>query len=239
VTKLRDTKILEISATLPEPGLAQQFVNYVADETVKLSRGESAVADREIIGEAERLASEAQQRLDRAQEAVCGKLGAGTDRGHAAGDRSGRGPSRKDRSVVDGIRARISRSTSRRPSSQANCPACGRGRRSSKSERWIWKGASKRRAHRLHVEVRNGKGSDAEVKMAQTASESLAARLRDLRATAGTRGERLRVIDPGIVPQRPSSPNVLLNVFAALLLTVIALGAYLTVSFSYQRRREA
>ena len=77
---------------------------------------------------------------------------------------------------------------------------------------------------------------DAEVKMAQTASESAAARLRELRATAGTRGERLRVIDPGVVPQRPSSPNVALNVLVALLVALIVLAAYLTVSFSYQRR---
>ena len=78
---------------------------------------------------------------------------------------------------------------------------------------------------------------EAEVKMAQTASESSAARLRDLRATAGTRGERLRVIDPGVVPQRPSSPNVALNVLVALLLTLILLVAYFTISFSYSRRR--
>ena len=63
VTKLRDTKILEISATLTDPGLAQQFVNYVADETVKLSRGESAATDREMIGEAERQAAEAGSRV--------------------------------------------------------------------------------------------------------------------------------------------------------------------------------
>ena len=61
--------------------------------------------------------------------------------------------------------------------------------------------------------------------MSQTATESSAARLRELRATAGTRGERLRVIDPGIVPQRPSSPNVALNVLGALLITLVALIA--------------
>jgi len=70
VTKVRDTKILEISATLPEPALAQQFVIYVAEETVKLSRGESAVADREVMGEAERQAADAQERLERAQQAL-------------------------------------------------------------------------------------------------------------------------------------------------------------------------
>ena len=49
--------------------MAQQFVNYVAEETVKLSRGESAATDREVTGEAERQATEAGQRLERAQQA--------------------------------------------------------------------------------------------------------------------------------------------------------------------------
>jgi uncharacterized protein involved in exopolysaccharide biosynthesis len=47
------------------------------------------------------------------------------------------------------------------------------------------------------------------------------------------------VIDPGVVPQRASSPNIALNVVAALLLTLIALAAYLTVAFSYGRQRAA
>jgi uncharacterized protein involved in exopolysaccharide biosynthesis len=47
------------------------------------------------------------------------------------------------------------------------------------------------------------------------------------------------VIDPGIVPQRPSSPNIPLNVIAALLLTLVGLAAYMTISFSYLKRRAA
>ena len=39
-----------------------------------------------------------------------------------------------------------------------------------------------------------------------------AGRLLESRATAGTHAEQLRIIDPGIVPQRPSSPNISLNV---------------------------
>ena len=42
---------------------------------------------------------------------------------------------------------------------------------------------------------------------------------------------RLRLIDPGIVPQRPSSPNIPLNVFAALLFGAVASVLYLSVAF--------
>jgi succinoglycan biosynthesis transport protein ExoP len=238
VTKIRDTKILEISATLPEPALAQQLVNYIAEETVKLSRGESAATDREVIGEAERQAAEAQQRLDRAQQGLVA---------NAAREPSGALQPRIEsdvdllekvhQSLIDArsdIAEYQEKADFARELPGLRARAAELEKRAGELEKGIEQKsalASQRAAERQRLEV--------EVKMAQTASESSAARLRDLRATAGTRGERLRVIDPGIVPQRPSSPNVALNVFAALLLTLVALVAYLTVLFSYQRRRAA
>jgi capsule polysaccharide export protein KpsE/RkpR len=238
VAKLRDTKILEISVTLPEPELAQQFVNYVAEETVKLSRGENAASDREVIGEAERQSTEARQRLERAQQAWSENsarepIGALQPRIEADVDLL----EKIQQSLME-VRGEISEDqenaawASQLPGLRAK--AAELEKRAAALEKGIEEKsvqASRRNASRQTL--------DAEVKIAQAASESLAAKLRDLRATAGTRGERLRIIDPGIVPQRPSSPNVLLNVLAALLLTMIALAAYLTISFSYRRRRQA
>jgi uncharacterized protein involved in exopolysaccharide biosynthesis len=43
-------------------------------------------------------------------------------------------------------------------------------------------------------------------------------------------------MDPGIVPQRPSSPNVPLNVAAALLVALAASIIYLSVAFVSRRR---
>jgi uncharacterized protein involved in exopolysaccharide biosynthesis len=238
VTKIRDTKILEISVTLPEPLLSQQLVNYIAEKTVLLSRGESAATDREVIGEAERQAAEAQKELERTQKAWAANAalepsGALQPQIEAAVDllakvRQSSIDARGDIAEyqekaeyareLPGLRARARELEKRAAELDADI--------AQKSSL-----ASRRAAERQRLEV--------ELKMAQTASESSAARVRDLRATAGTRGERLRVIDPGIVPQRPSSPNVFLNVLAALLLTWIALFGYLTVSFSYRRRRTA
>jgi uncharacterized protein involved in exopolysaccharide biosynthesis len=45
------------------------------------------------------------------------------------------------------------------------------------------------------------------------------------------------MIDPGIVPRRPSSPNLPLNVLAALLLALVASVVYLAMRFSYARPR--
>jgi uncharacterized protein involved in exopolysaccharide biosynthesis len=238
VNKLRDTKILEISATLPEPELAQQFVNYVAEETVKLSRGESAATDREVIGEADRQATEAQQRLDRAQQASVA---------YAAREPNGslQPQIEADVDLLEKIHQSLMEARSdiaeyqekadyARELPGLRAKAAELDKRAAELEKGIERKsalASQRQAERQKLDV--------EMKMAQTASESSSARLRELRATAGTRGERLRVIDPGVVPQRPSSPNIALNVLIALLLTLMALAAYLTVSFSYRRRPAA
>jgi capsule polysaccharide export protein KpsE/RkpR len=75
-----------------------------------------------------------------------------------------------------------------------------------------------------------------ELTVAQKAYETDTARVREMRATAGTHAEQLRVIDPGIVPQRPSSPKIRLNVAAALLVALVAALVYLSVAFVYRRR---
>lgn len=50
-------------------------------------------------------------------------------------------------------------------------------------------------------------------------------------------GEQLTIIDPGVVPERPSSPNVSLNVVAALLLGLLFPVAYLAVEMGVQQQR--
>jgi succinoglycan biosynthesis transport protein ExoP len=236
VNKVRDTKILEISATLAEPELAQKFVNYVADETVKLSRGESAATDREVIGEADHQSTEAQDRLARAQQA----WSAYTSREPAGALQP---QIEADVDLLEKIHQSLMEARAdiaeyqEKPDFARELPglrakAVELEKRSAELEKEIERKsalASKRAAERQKLDV--------EMKMAQTATEASAARLREMRATAGTRGERLRVIDPGVVPQRPSSPNIALNVLAALVLTLVGLLAYLTISFSYSRRR--
>ena len=48
-----------------------------------------------------------------------------------------------------------------------------------------------------------------------------------------------KLIDPGIVPERPSSPNLPLNVVAALLLGLVLPILFLTLEMSFQDRRAA
>jgi uncharacterized protein involved in exopolysaccharide biosynthesis len=78
---------------------------------------------------------------------------------------------------------------------------------------------------------------DAERKAGQAALAAMEARLRDARGETGFRGERLKIIDPGIVPERPSSPNLPLNLAVALLAGLVLPILYLTLEMSFQGRR--
>ena len=62
-------------------------------------------------------------------------------------------------------------------------------------------------------------------------------RLGDVRAAAGYRGERLSIIDAGVVPERPSWPNVPLNVSAAFLISLLASVVWVTLEFSRSLHR--
>jgi len=50
-------------------------------------------------------------------------------------------------------------------------------------------------------------------------------------------GEQLTIIDPGVIPERPSSPNVPLNIAAALLLGLLFPLAYLAVEMNLHQQR--
>lgn len=55
--------------------------------------------------------------------------------------------------------------------------------------------------------------------------------------STSTNAERLTIIDPGVVPERPSSPNLPLNVAAALLLGLIFPTVYLAIEMNLRQER--
>ena len=73
----------------------------------------------------------------------------------------------------------------------------------------------------------------ADRKAAQEAAKIAEARLQATRAELGSRGERLRIIDPGIVPERPSFPNIPLNVLIALFAGAVLSVLYLMAEVRY------
>lgn len=234
VAKLRDTKIMEISVTLKDPRLAQTVAKYLADETVNLSHGESMDADREFVDQGEKQAVSSQQWLERAQQALT------TWSLHE--------PIEALQGQLDAAVALEGKLREQLVDSQANIAEyqekqsehlAGERAREALLQKKLQEVERSVRELSTTLASRTAK-RDAlqnDLNMAQTASETALTRLRELRSSAGSRGERLRVMDPGIIPQRPSSPNVPLNVAAALFLA--AAGSLIYLSFTFVLRRRA
>jgi capsular polysaccharide biosynthesis protein len=158
----RNTKVLQISVTLPDRQKAHDLALDLAQETMRLNRLTNRAGDDELIVAARK----------RVEEAV-----ARTKAAEAARARAAPGASRFELETLD-----------------------------------------------------------SDVQSAWVAQDEQERRLRDLEATAGYRGERLTLLDPGFVPERPSSPNVPLNVVAALALALTACWLYLTLEYGLRPR---
>ena len=81
--------------------------------------------------------------------------------------------------------------------------------------------------------------AQAEREAARASFDAAEKGLDDARSISGGRGERLRIVDPGVVPERPSWPNVPLILLAALLVALVASLLYLTLELNYGLERSA
>jgi capsular polysaccharide biosynthesis protein len=76
--------------------------------------------------------------------------------------------------------------------------------------------------------------AQAQREAARDAFEAAQRQLQEVRSGTGYRGERLMIVDPGVVPEQPSSPNVALNVLAAVLIGLVGAFLYLALDFNYR-----
>jgi uncharacterized protein involved in exopolysaccharide biosynthesis len=240
VAKLRDTKILEISATLPDPKTAQGLAQYLADETVSSSRVESLVFDTDFVGKAQKQTSEARLRLEQVQK--------------ESAELAGSSPIEALQSEVDAavelqgkVQQQLVATEADIAEYQQQAQAGGQFAREQLQGTLARAAQLKKRSGDLARDIQQKAKTLAnrvakreqlqmETRLSQSAYEALSNRLHDLQVTAGSHAEQLRVIDPGIVPQRPSSPNVPLNVAIALFLALASSIAYLSLAFAYRRR---
>lgn len=238
VDKPRDTKILEISATLPDPKQAQRVAEFIANETVAMSHGESVAADDTYVEMAQKQLIDAETRLEKDRkawaelsssqpvESLQGEIDASVDL---------EGKLRQQLVDAQASVAEYQQTTGQFAHEQLQATQA-RAALIEKRLQEVQRDVEQMSA----LLARRSATRDAllaELKVAQAAYEADTLRLRDLRSSAGLHAEQLRVVDPGIVPQRPSAPNTTLNVGAALLLALVSAMVYVSVSFVYRRRR--
>ncbi len=162
VTIPRNTKVLEIAATLPDPRQAQALAKDIAERTVALARDLAVEADRDALADAQKQLDEARAQLEQTQAAPA----------KTAGGSANAAPSTKFESL-------------------------------------------------------------------QLALEAAQMHLQEMRSTAGYRAERLKIFDPGVVPERPSWPNVPLMLLAAVMVALAASLLYVTFEFNYRLEKSA
>lgn len=243
---LRNTRILEVSATLPDPRKAQALAQFVAQSTVDFTRSLASEGDGDLPREMERQQRELGARVQ-ADDAAWAELTARepVDSLQAEAENASilRSTVEEQLSSVDleiadtGDRAQhasgdlaaqaardLENARARRQQLREQLAAVERG------DRERDKTVAVRLAHREPL--------DAERRTLRAQLAAVETQLREARETAAFRGERLKLIDNGIVPERPSSPNIPLNLAAAFLLGWLLPAIWLAIEMSYREQRE-
>jgi uncharacterized protein involved in exopolysaccharide biosynthesis len=243
VQLVRNTRILEISATLPDPRKAHELARYLAESTVEINRSSVSESDQELLRGLEQQARETRSRLEEIDTSYARAVSA---------------------EPVLGLKAEIDQAADLRSKIEEQVQSveleiadvAGRARNDPNAEEWRKQEAGARarllamRQQVQEIDRRNAEREkllatrqahrdqlDTERKAAQAALAGMETRLREARGESGFRGERLKMIDPGIVPERPSSPNLPLNVAAALLIGLVLPVLYLTLEMNFRERR--
>ena len=242
---VHNTRILEISATLPDAKRAQELAKYLADSTVELNRVVGAEADQELLQGLEQQEHDIRADVENMEaawahqiaEEPIGDLQAALSK--AAELRLTLQQQILDTQLELADAADREKQASAVEQSEARKEASNATARVAELRKQLQDLQHQSAENERLLAVRNGHRDklDAERKAAQTALIGIQTRLREARGESGHRGERLRVIDPGIVPERPSSPNVPLNLFGALLLGLVLPILYLTLAMSYEEQK--
>jgi uncharacterized protein involved in exopolysaccharide biosynthesis len=242
---VHNTRVLEISATLPDPRKAQALAQFIAESTAALNRSLSSEGDRDLIQGLETEERQTRAKLetvdgswarliaaepiDALQAAITNssdlrsklqeqELGAQVEIAGAA-EREKLAPA----SELPQIRSEQSEARTRAEAIRKQMESLDR--QEAEREKLL----AARTAHRDQLQT--------ERKAREAALNAIESRLTQARGDAGYRGERLTIIDPGIVPERPSSPNVPLNIAAALLLGFTLPVLFFAVEINFQELR--
>ena len=231
VGMVRDTKILEINVTLPDPKTAQALAQYLGEETVKLSRSVDEEADQDLAQAIEKQEVDAQARLDRSDAAWTRTLAQQPVEGLQQDVQSGGDlKSSLERQL---LRAEADASEGRPEEAAASKARADTLRKQLAQVERDLAAAEETLARRMAERDR----VDAERTASQEAYSTVETRLSQVRSDRGYRSERLKIVDPGIVPEQPSSPNVALRLLAALMLGLVVPVVYLTLELSYRTQR--
>jgi uncharacterized protein involved in exopolysaccharide biosynthesis len=228
VNKPANTAILEISATMPDPRKAQALAQFIAEQTVEMSRSIDAQGEADVTREFNNQLAVAADRLARARDAQNRLRSAAAPGLETELENNAELQLSLDKEIslirteIAGYKAETSRS---------DLVASAEARLSSltaqRNELYAIIGQQDKQLRETNIKDAQAK---EDVESAKAVYEKAGTRLNEAVTTGQFRGERLRVIDPGIIPQEPRSPNVPLNMLAALVLSLTGSLAFIAIT---------
>ena len=222
VSKLRDTKILEINVTLPDPKQCQAMAQFLAEETVKITASVARDADGELVGDLERQADAARHTLAAIQtEWARTKAAVPVESARTELDSMIGTMYQMKRELYD-----AEASHAEFPSAATKARMDSLGARVRDLEQAVAAKSKMLAETSTRLDVLN-----AERQTRQTAYDSALRRAQELRASLSYSTERLKIIDPGTVPERPSEPRRMLYCLAAVGLALVAAIVYLSALY--------
>jgi capsular polysaccharide biosynthesis protein len=240
----RTTKILEVRVTLPDAAKAHAMARFLADETVKLNVMTNVEGDQELRQGAERELTAARENREQARAAYLALLQSQpVDALESAVQslKSRRFAVERDLLDEETLLAELAEreklppgandSPVKRDAQLARTRVAHLQEERKRIEEEITKSSSLLASRTAQVDQARGR-----LRVAEETYDALESKVRESRGAAGHRGERLRLIDPGVVPERPSSPNGPLNVVVAFLAAMVIAVVYATFEFGAQRR---
>ncbi len=250
VLKLPDTKVLQIRATLPDPKQAQALVQFMAEETVALNHSVENQSEHEALDEVRKQVADAGAQVARAREQY--------NAADAAGSEGVLADEVRDLSDLKGrLNEQLAETSttlaelSARAAVQSNEFAAADARENLQQEiagararetalkgqiAAVNRDVSSKAAALAAARARADRSRD-ELHAAESAFEAVSRRANDLAGYSGLRTEQLRIIDPGIVPQQPSFPNLPLFTALALLISAMLCLAWLSLRYGLEQQR--
>ena len=232
VDKLANTRALQVRVTLADPKRAQAVAQFIANGAVELSQQGGKEADETMIQDASKAAEAAKLRLGEAEAAW--QRGAGMHSAEAL---------RSEIADESDLKSRLEERLLDEETSLAESGHEQRDASASRPRAVLLQDRLRGLAHAVDVKSaalaeQTAREEDLQAVLtdARASYAAAAQRLTDLRVSGGSRSEWLRVIDPGIIPQQPSSPNAPLILIGAVAMALFGSLLYLTLSFSLTRR---
>lgn len=231
VNKPKDTKVLEISATLPDPQKAQALAQFLAEQTVALNLSVARSGEGESLRELNKQLDDARSALETARNEQTSAEAGGSE------------------SVIDSELRNLAelkfRTAEQLISANALLAeqngadvATSRARIAAleKEKLGIEREESAKRAALTGLRAKMLRAED-HIRAAQSRFDLLSQRTGEMSAQSGTRTEQLRLIDPGVVPQQPSFPRTSLIVIGAFLAATVLGLVWVTLLFGMSRQR--